>query len=246
MSHRNDLESDDDRPSGPPDMLDDQYHNDNQDEHERPAELPPRRQHKYTTADLQPERPWKRYFLTCLACLVIIVIMVLLSLFLQRLFDPPEDEDWNDDNNNANNNTITDDDQAGAVSGIASLLPKNSDFLDDVCAEAKLSTPEGKQACEDACAPAVDCCDPYSNNRKVLALKNKWQDVSLIRSVMPWKGRTIPRTMIWIESVPWRPLNAIDKSVNLPVQHCRVVIRMWILVCPSTCKPVWIMLLVKT
>lgn len=119
---------------------------------------PARRQHKYTTRDLQPERPWMRYFLTALACLVMIVIMVLLSIFLQKMFDPPEDEDWNDDTVN-----ITDDDQAGALSGESMMLPRNSEFLDNVCAEDKLSG-ETRATCEQVCAPAMDCCSPYAGN----------------------------------------------------------------------------------
>ena len=134
-----------------------QEQQDDDDSAESP--LPPRRQHKYTTANLQPERPWMRYFLSCLACLVMIAIMVLISLFLQKLFDPEEEPDWSDDAVN-----ITDDDQAGAVSGASMKLPKDSAYIENVCAEDKL---EGatRAACEAACAPALDCCNPYSGTK---------------------------------------------------------------------------------
>lgn len=128
---------------------------------EESEEGPPRRQHKYTTADLQPERPWKRYFLIFLCVLVIIVIMVLLSLFLQKLFDPDEDDDWDDSSDNANS-TNADDDLAGiggVLTGTSMLLSKTSDFIDDVCSRAKVSgTDEEQAACATACAPANDCC----------------------------------------------------------------------------------------
>jgi hypothetical protein len=84
---------------------------------------PPRREHKYTTANLQPERPWKRWFLICLAFLVIIAIMVLLSVFLAKLFNPPEDEDWTDDN--VGNNTGA---EGGELNGVPDLLPKTGEF----------------------------------------------------------------------------------------------------------------------
>ena len=154
---------------------DDKYESDNnmeevevdEEEQEEEHSLPQRRQHKYTTADLQPERPWKRWFLICLAFLVVIGIMVLLSIFLQKLFNPPEDEDWDNDSANA-----TDDDLVGIggeVSGESLLLPKTSDFMDDVCARAKISgTAEEKATCESACAPALDCCNPFRGNSTCL------------------------------------------------------------------------------
>ena len=133
-------------------------------------EGPPRRQHKYSTANLQPERPWKRYFLIFLTVLVIIVIMVLLSIFLQRLFDPDEEDDWDDSSDNNANGTNADDDMdgiGGVLTGVSLLLPKTSDFMDDVCSRAKVSgTAAERAACEDACAPANDCC---SNNSTCFA-----------------------------------------------------------------------------
>ena len=132
-------------------------HGDDNDE-----ELPQRRQHKYTTANLQPERPWKRWFLICLAFLVVIAIMILLSIFLKKLFDPPEEEDWSDDKASALNDDLAG--VPGEVSGTPPLLPKDVAFLDDVCAEDKLNgDAESRAACEDACAPAKDCCNPFSS-----------------------------------------------------------------------------------
>jgi hypothetical protein len=129
----------------------------------RTEEEPPRRrQHKYTTANLQPERPWLRYFLICLSFLLILVIMILISIFLQKLFDPDEESDWSDDNVVSN---VTDDDQAGALGGASAnlLLPKDSKYLETVCAEDKLEG-DSRAACEQVCAPAVDCCNPYSSS----------------------------------------------------------------------------------
>ena len=75
-----DLDSDDEGYVGPID--DQELESDNEPE----EQLPPRRQHKYTTRDLQPDRPWKRWCLICLAFLVVIAMMVLLSIFFQKLF----------------------------------------------------------------------------------------------------------------------------------------------------------------
>ncbi len=122
---------------------------------------PQQRQHKYTTANLRPERPWKRWCLICLAFLVVIAIMVLISIFLQRLFDPPEDEDWSDDQA-----AMHGDDLAGVVgelSGEAALFPKRVGFLDNVCAVDKIGEAGSREACEDACAPASGCCDPFAD-----------------------------------------------------------------------------------
>ncbi|CAB9509980.1 expressed unknown protein [Seminavis robusta] len=118
--------------------------------------MPPRRQHKYTTADLQPERPWKRYCLICLAFLVMIAIMVLLSIFLQKLFDPPEDSDWSDDETS---NT----EGSGELTGESKLLPKGSDYLNDVCSKDRLDM-ANREACVQACAPSIDCCNPYATD----------------------------------------------------------------------------------
>jgi hypothetical protein len=51
---------------------------------------PPQRQHKYSTKDMKPERPWKRWCLTLLGCLICIAIMIALTILMQHLFDPPE------------------------------------------------------------------------------------------------------------------------------------------------------------
>ena len=122
---------------------------------------PPRRQHKYSTANLQPERPWKRYLLICLTVIVIIVIMVLLSIFLQKLFDPDEDEDWSESSdNNSNGGGNGTEGNSGILTGPSLLLPKTSDFIDDVCNRASISGTEADQAaCQDACGPALDCCN---------------------------------------------------------------------------------------
>lgn len=129
------------------------------EQEEESAAGPPRRQHKYTTADLQPERPWKRYCLIFLTVLVIIVIMVLLSIFLAKLFDPDEESDWDDNDSDTTDSGNGTDAGGGIVTGASLLLPKTSDFIDDVCARAKISGTDSEQAaCRDACVPAVDCC----------------------------------------------------------------------------------------
>lgn len=126
-------------------------------------ERPPddgQRQHKYSTADMKPENPWKRICCTILTCLVCIAIMILITLLMQKLFDPDEDEDWSDDVVNA-----TDDDLIGTpgeLSGTANLMPKTMDYVEDVCSEARLGI-DDRQACEEACEPAADCCNPYKN-----------------------------------------------------------------------------------
>lgn len=132
------------------------------DDDDDEEEQAPRRQHKYTTRDLQPERPWKRYALTALACIVIVVIMVLLSIFLQKMFDPDEDDDW--DKDNANN--VTDDDQAGAVTGVSQLLPKDAEFIQSVCSREKIGSEvaEDRASCEQECTASIDCCTPGSNS----------------------------------------------------------------------------------
>lgn len=120
-----------------------------------------RRQHRYTTKDLKPERPWKKWCFTAICCLICIALMILLTLWLQSLFDPDEDEDWDDDVVNA-----TEDDGllgvAGALSGAASLLPQNMEYIEDVCSETHLGQ-DDKTMCEQACGPAKDCCDPFRN-----------------------------------------------------------------------------------
>ena len=119
-----------------------------------------RRQHKYSTKDMKPERPWKRCCFTAVCCLICIAIMILLTLWLQSLFDPDEDEDWSDDAVNA-----TDDDLvgvAGALTGTASLLPQTMDYIEDVCSETRLGQ-DDKTTCEQASGPAKECCDPFAN-----------------------------------------------------------------------------------
>ena len=80
--------------------------------------------------------------------------MVVLSIFLKRLFDPDEDDDWDASNDTT---TVLDDNSGGAASA---LLPERLSFLNSVCAEDKLSG-DARSQCEEVCAPAVDCCDPY-------------------------------------------------------------------------------------
>ncbi|CAB9500498.1 expressed unknown protein [Seminavis robusta] len=121
---------------------------------------PPQRQHKYSTADMKPENPWKKICCTILTCLVCIAIMILISLLMQKLFDPDEDEDWTDDAVNATDDDIVG--TPGALSGAAAALPKNMAFIEDVCSEARLGE-DDVAACESACAPAKDCCNPYSD-----------------------------------------------------------------------------------
>ena len=121
---------------------------------------PPTREHKYSTADMKPERPWKRICCTILSCLVCIAIMILISLLMQKLFDPPEDEDWSDDAVNAT------DDEFGAeghLVGAPQTLPKTMDFIEDVCSETRLGS-DDKRACQEACKPAKDCCNPFDGN----------------------------------------------------------------------------------
>lgn len=78
---------------------------------------------------------------------------------MQKLFDPPEDEDWSDDEVNA-----TDDDlyAPGELSGTAQTLPKTMDYIEDVCAEERLGS-DDKAACQEACGPAQDCCNPFAD-----------------------------------------------------------------------------------
>lgn len=119
-----------------------------------------RRQHKYSTADMKPENPWKRICCTILTCLFCLAIMILISILMQKLFDPPEDEDWSDDAVNA-----TDDDLIGTpgeLSGEAATLPKTMQYVEDVCSETRLGM-DDRQACEEACEPAATCCNPYTN-----------------------------------------------------------------------------------
>ncbi|CAB9523165.1 expressed unknown protein (Partial), partial [Seminavis robusta] len=123
------------------------------------AGRPPQREHKYSTADMKPENPWKRICCTILTCLVCIAIMILISLLMQKLFDPPEDEDWSDDAVNATDDDIVG--VAGALTGAAATLPKNMAFIEDVCSEARIGE-DDTAACEAACTPAKDCCNPYS------------------------------------------------------------------------------------
>ena len=119
-----------------------------------------RRQHKYSTKDQKPDNPWKRWCCMALCCLVCIAIMILLTLWLQHMFDPDEDEDWSDDTVNA-----TDDDlvgTAGVLTGAASVLPQTMDYIEDVCSEQRLGQ-DDRTTCEQACGPAKDCCDPFAN-----------------------------------------------------------------------------------
>jgi hypothetical protein len=51
---------------------------------------PPQRQHKYSTKDMKPENPWKRWCLTILLCLICVAIMIAISILFQKLFNPPE------------------------------------------------------------------------------------------------------------------------------------------------------------
>lgn len=125
---------------------------------DEPGKLPTR-EHKYSTADMKPENRWKKICCTILTCLVCIAIMVLITILMQKLFDPPEDEDWTDDEYNT-----TDDDlyAAGELSGVALTLPKTMDYIEDVCSETRLGS-DDKMACEEACKPAADCCNPFAN-----------------------------------------------------------------------------------
>jgi hypothetical protein len=121
-------------------------------------ENPPSREHKYSTADMKPENPWKRICCSILTCLVCIAIMIAISLLMQELFDPSEDEDWSDD---AVNGTGDDDLYVpGELTGTAATLPKSMDFIEDVCSETRLGR-DDKGACETACKPAGDCCNPF-------------------------------------------------------------------------------------
>lgn len=122
--------------------------------------VPSHREHKYSTKDMKPDRPWKRWCFMAVCCLICIVIMILLTLWLQKLFDPDEDEDWNDDAVNA-----TDDDLvgvAGALTGTAVTLSQTMDYIEDVCSEQRIGQ-DDRAACEAACEPAKDCCDPFTN-----------------------------------------------------------------------------------
>ena len=137
-------------------MADDEKFDDEASSH--PPAQDGRRQHKYSTKDMKPERPWKRWCCTFLTCLICIAIMVVITILMQKWFDPPEDEDWSDDIVNA-----TDDDGTpGELSGTANLLPKTMDYVEDVCAEERLGQ-DDKSACEEACAPASECCNPFAN-----------------------------------------------------------------------------------
>jgi len=127
------------------------------------------RQHRYTTKDMKPERPWKRWCLQCLCCLIIIAIMIILSIYMQKLFDPDEDEDWTDDK------PMHDDDMAGVegeLSGAASPLPKNMEYIEDVCSEERVGRND-KTECETACEPAKDCCDPFKNGGNSTCLEEE-------------------------------------------------------------------------
>ena len=113
-----------------------------------------RRQHKYSTKDQKPDNPWKRWCCMALCCLVCIVIMILLTMWLQHMFDPDEDEDWTDDDFiNATD---------GALTGTASLLPQNMEYIEDVCSEQRIGQ-DDRTTCEQACGPAKECCDPFAN-----------------------------------------------------------------------------------
>jgi hypothetical protein len=60
-------------------------------------------------------------------------------------------------------NATADDDLApGALTGVAATLPKNMEFIEDVCSETRVGR-DDSAACEDACAPAKDCCHPFGN-----------------------------------------------------------------------------------
>lgn len=86
---------------------------------------------------------------------MVIAIVVVLSIFLQKLFNPPEDKNW------SNHNTTTNA-SAGEVVGEAALLPARSSYLDNVCGKTQLSG-DSRKTCEEACAPAVGCCDPFQS-----------------------------------------------------------------------------------
>lgn len=126
---------------------------------EPPSRYAPR-EHKYTTKDMKQEGKWKRICCSILTCLVCIAIMIAISLLMQELFDPSEDEDWSDDAVNA-----TDDDVLGTpgeLTGTAATLPKSMDYIEDVCAENRIGM-DDRAACEQACKPAGDCCNPFLN-----------------------------------------------------------------------------------
>lgn len=83
--------------------------------------------------------------------------MIAISIVLKKVFDPDEEEDWDDSSDNVNS---TDD---LVDEGDNSLLPARASYLDQVCAEDKLSSDETRVACVDACEPAVDCCNPHES-----------------------------------------------------------------------------------
>lgn len=112
-----------------------------------------RRQHKYSTADMKRSYPWKRWLSICLCFLIVVAIMVVISIYFQKLFNPPEDSNWGDDAVNAT-------DAPGTMSA-PPMFPKDMQYVEDVCSKDRLSDPELRGQCVDLCSEAKDCCDPY-------------------------------------------------------------------------------------
>jgi hypothetical protein len=106
---------------------------------------PPRREFKYSTANMNQTRPWKKYCLILLAFLFMLAIMIALSMLMSMLF-------FSDTSDNAA--FVPEKDPNGT-------FPEEKMFVNQVCSSGTIKSDEGRR-CRDACEPQFfECCDAF-------------------------------------------------------------------------------------
>ena len=127
------------------DAEEDEYADEYEEADEPLPEQPPRREFKYSTADMDESKPWKKYCLIFLLFCAMILFMIGLSMLLQHFFFSDVSDNAPQYPERPENATFREDKQ----------------LIDQMCSRGTLATDNGER-CRDACLPQFfECCDPF-------------------------------------------------------------------------------------
>lgn len=156
MSKQNrdgEYESDDDNVH----YADEEFHDEEEDGNGNEAgtkEEPPRREFKYSTANMKQTTNWKKWCLIFLTFLIMAAFMIALSILMQKIF-------FSDVSDNA---PFVPEKDPNAT------FKENKVFINTACSRGTISSDEGRR-CREACEPQFSsCCDPFNEFERPKAI----------------------------------------------------------------------------
>ena len=130
--------------------------------HDPLPEEAPRREFKYSTADLNEDGKCKKYCIILMTMLFMVAIMVALSMLMQHFFF----------SDTSDNQPYTPERDPNGT------FPLDKQDIDQSCSSGTLKADEGRR-CEEACKPQFfECCDPFDEFDLYNASKSEQDDTS--------------------------------------------------------------------